>query len=145
MCLTIIAALLSGCGEIKDPEFNRLDDFGVKSFGIQQVEIGFSVTYFNPNSFGVTVKEAAADVYVDSVFMGKFSQNIEVPVSRNADFSIPFTGSVPLVNALKLKLGDLSNRDVMIRADGSVKVGKGGIYVSKPFKYSGKHKVNLKL
>jgi LEA14-like dessication related protein len=140
-----MVTLLFGCAQMKDPQFKRLDDFGVKSFGIQQVEIGFSVTYFNPNSFGVTVKEAAADVYVDSVFMGKFSQNAEVPVSKNAEFSIPFSGKVPLANALKLKLGDLSNREVTVKADGTVKVGKAGIFVSRPFNYAGKHKVNLKL
>jgi len=138
-------ALLSGCAKIRNPEFRRVENFEVKSFGIQQVEIGFNVTYYNPNNFGVSVKEAVADVYVDSVFMGKFLQNTEVLVQKNSNFSIPLTGSVPLVNALKLKTGDLSNREVMLKADGTVKVGKSGIFVSRPFNYAGKHKVNLKL
>ncbi len=141
----LLLIIFTACGKIKDPEFKRLEKFEVKSFGIQQVEIGFKVTYFNPNSFGVTVKEAAGDVYVDSVFIGKFDQTGDVSVEKNADFSIPFSGNVPLANALKLKVGDLSNREVLVRADGSVKVGKAGVYVTRPFKYQGKHKVNLKL
>lgn len=144
LCLVSLA-LLSGCAKIRNPEFRRVENFEVKSFGIQQVEIGFNVTYYNPNNFGVSVKEAVADVYVDSVFMGKFLQNTEVLVQKNSNFSIPLTGSVPLVNALKLKTGDLSNREVMLKADGTVKVGKSGIFVSRPFNYAGKHKVNLKL
>lgn len=133
------------CAKVKDPEFRRLENFSVKNFDLQQVAIGFKVTYFNPNNFGVTVKEAAGDVYLDSVFIGKFNQDREVEVAKNSEFSIPFSGAVPLSTVLKLKVNDLSNRELLVRADGSVRVGKAGVFVNRPFKYSGKHKVDLKL
>jgi LEA14-like dessication related protein len=143
--LLFLVALLCSCGKIKDPEFRRLEKFGVKSFGIEKVDLGFSVTYYNPNNFGVSVKEAVADFYIDSIYMGKFIQDQQVDVEKNNEFSIPFSGSVPLSAALKLKLNDLANRELFIQANGSVKVGKAGVYFTKPFAYSGKHKVDLKL
>ena len=142
-CLILVIA--SSCGKIKDPEFRRLESFEVKSFGIEKVDIGFRVTYFNPNSFGVSVKEAGADFYIDSVYMGKFTQDQEIEVAKNAEFSVPLSGSVPLATALKLKVNDLGNRDLLLQANGSVKVGKAGVFINKPFNYSGKHKVDLKL
>ena len=143
--LSILVIALVSCGKVKDPEFRRLENFRIKSLGLQQVDIGFEVTYYNPNKFGVTVKEAAADFYIDSIFVGKFAQDLNVEVAKNAEFSIPLSGTIPLATALKLKVNDLSNRDLWVRANGSVKVGKAGMFVSKPFNYSGKHKVDLKL
>ena len=141
----LLLVIISSCGKIKDPEFRRLENFGVKSFGIEKIDLGFRVTYYNPNNFGVTVKEAVADFYIDSVYMGKFLQDQQVEVGKNSEFSIPLSGFIPLATALKLKLNDLANRELFVQANGSVKVGKAGVYITRPFTYSGKHKVDLKL
>ena len=145
--LLLLAAgvILMSCGRIREPQFRRLESFGVKSFGLQKVDVGFKVTYFNPNGFGVNVKEAVTDVYVDSVYLGKFVQDKEVSVDKDSEFSIPLSGSISIAEALKLKTNDLQNRELLVRANGSVKVGKAGVFISKPFNYSGKHKVDLKL
>ena len=137
--------ITSSCGKIKDPEFRKLESFGVKNFGLDKIDLGFKVAYYNPNDFSVSVKEAVADFYVDSVYVGKITQDRVVEVGKNADFSIPFSGSVPLAAAMKLKFTDLSNRQLLVQATGTVKVGKGGIYLTRPFTYSGQHKVDLKL
>jgi LEA14-like dessication related protein len=99
------------------------------------------VTYFNPNDFGVTVKEAAADVYLDSVYLGKFVQDSTIGVDKNADFSIPLSGAISLKTVLSLNLQELAQREVLLRANGNVKVGKAGIFISKPFTYQGKHRL----
>jgi LEA14-like dessication related protein len=145
----LLAALLafSGCKEIKDPEFRRLEHFGVKNMNLNEATIGFGVTYFNPNNFGVSVKEAEANVYLDSVYIGRFVQDSLVEVQKNSAFTVPFSGAVSLQTALKLNLNDLVNKQVMVKADGTVKVGKAGIYVSKPVHYQGLHRLeelNLK-
>lgn len=144
--LSFLICLLAGsCRKTKEPEFRRLESFAVKSFGLEKVEIGFRLTYFNPNSFSVSVKEADADFYLDSVYMGKITQDKEVEVAQNAEFSIPLSGSIPLISALKLKINDVENRELLVQANGSARVGRGGVFIKKPFKYSGKHKVDLKL
>lgn len=140
----LLLLVLAGCTKVKDPEFRRIEKFGLRKLGLQEATIGFHVTYFNPNNFGVTVKEAAADIYLDSVYLGKFTQEKTVEVRKNADFSIPFTGSISLQTALNLKMEDLTNRDVLLRADGTVKVGKAGVFVNKPIRYEGRHKLELK-
>lgn len=143
--LSLSVIVLAACGKIKDPQFRRLESFGVKSFGIQKIDLGFKVTYYNPNNFGVDVKEAGADFYIDSVYIGKFVQDSPVEVSKNAEFSIPFSTTVPIATALKLKLNDLSSRDLLLQANGTVRVGKAGVFITRPFTYTGKHKVDLRL
>jgi LEA14-like dessication related protein len=133
--------IVFGCAKVKDPEFRRLDHFRVKSLGIQETRIGFNVTYFNPNNFGVTVKETQADIYLDSVYLGKFLQDSTISVSKNSEFSIPLSGAVSMKTALQMNFQDLGNRDILLKADGSAKVGKAGIFVTKAIHYQGKHKL----
>ena len=137
----LFLVILSGCTKIKEPEFRRIENFHLKNFGLQQAEIAFNVTYYNPNNFAVTVKEAAADVYLDSVYLGKFVQDSVIGVRKNAEFSIPLSGSVSLQTVLNLNLQELAQREVLVKANGSVKVGKAGIFITKPFAYQGKHRL----
>lgn len=139
--LPLFLLLLAGCAKVKDPEFRRVDNFHLKNFGLQNAVIAFNVTYFNPNNFGVTVKEAEADVYVDSIYLGKFIQDSSIAVKKNGEFSIPLSGSVMLQPVLNLNLQELSQREVLLKANGSVKVGKAGIFVTKPFTYNRKHSI----
>jgi LEA14-like dessication related protein len=133
--------LLLGCTRIKEPQFRRIDNFHLKNFGLQQAVIAFNVTYFNPNNFGVTVKEAAADVYLDSVYLGKFTQDSVIGVGKNAEFFIPLSGTISLQTVLNLNLQELAQREVLITANGNVKVGKTGIFITKAFAYRGKHRL----
>ena len=127
---------------MKEPEFRRVDSFGLRKIDFEKATVGFEVTYYNPNNFDVNVKEAVADVFVDSIFLGRFNQASIVHVTKNGEFSISFTGDVPITKALQLNMNDLKNNTVLLRAEGSVKVGKAGIYVTKSIKYIGHHKLD---
>ena len=133
--------LLAGCTRIKEPQFRRIDNFHLKNIGSRQAVIAFNVTCFNPNNFGVTVREAAAGIYLDSVYLGNFVQDSSTGVNKNAEFSIPLSGTVSLQAILNLNLQKLSQRQVLLRANGSVKIGKAGIFIEKPFNYQGKHSI----
>lgn len=137
--------VLFSCTKVKEPTFRRLSGFKVKSLGLQEARIGINVVYFNPNNFGVNIKEGAVNVYFDTTFIGRFTQPIEVEVAKNAEFGIPLEGSVPLAKVLKLKANDFLNKEVQVRADGTVRVGKGGLFVNKEIIYQGKHRLDLNL
>ncbi len=136
---------LASCSNIKNPEFRKVEQFRVKNVGLQEVTVAFNVSFFNPNNFGVTVKDAVADIYMDSVFLGKFSFPFSgifpglIYVNRKADFSIPLSGKISLGTALKLDLRNIGERKVFIKADGTARVGKAGIFVNKDFDYEGSH------
>lgn len=140
--LLLPVLLLSACANIKAPEFKGIEKFGVRQVTLQSATLGFDVAYFNPNNFGVTVKDAQVDVYLDSVYLGKFNQEQDVSVYQNTVFSIPFTGNISLLNAMNLKPGQWGSRPILLKAEGSVKVGKAGIFVTRPISYEGRHSLN---
>ena len=145
LVVSVLGLLFSSCGKVEAPEFRNLNNFKVKKIDLQKADLGFSVTYYNPNKFGVSVKEAAIDVFVDSVYLGKFVQEQEVDVIRKSEFSLPLKGSVSIAKALQLNLNDLTNRQVLLKAHGEVKVGKAGVFITRPISYQGKHRVDLNL
>ncbi len=147
MRILAIAAslLLLSCGKVAEPEFRRIDNFGVKKLGIAETVIGFDVVYHNPNNFGVQVKETVLDVYLDSALIGKFHQLNVVDVTDNKEFSIPLEGSVSLQKAIQLNLPAMVGRDVLVRAVGETRVGKAGVFVTKDIKYSGTHRIDADL
>lgn len=103
------------------------------------------MTYFNPNNFGVAVKEADIDLYVDSFYLGKFVQPQLVDVSATAEFSIPMEGTISWRDAVKSNLHKQAGKEVSVRASGSVKVGKAGVFVNKEINYAGRHVLDLDL
>ncbi|RPD46657.1 LEA type 2 family protein [Paracnuella aquatica] len=140
-----VTVLLTSCSKVEAPQFRSVGSFKVKKIDFQQVDIGLNVTYYNPNNFGVTVKEAVVDVYLDSVYMGKFTQPEDVAVDKMADFSIPLIGAIPIAKALQLNFRDALNKEVEVKAAGSVRVGKAGVYITRDINYQGRHRVDIKL
>lgn len=140
-----MALFFSSCTKFKEPEFRRVENFAVKNAGLRDVTVTFGVVYFNPNGFGVKVKDADLDVYIDSIYVGKFIQPTETVVNEQAEFSIPVEGKVSLQQALKLDITSLIGREVFIRANGNIRIGKGGVYVNHPITYQGRETIDADL
>lgn len=145
LALLIGSLALTSCGKIEDPQFRRFEGFGLKHFDFNQPTVGFNVAFYNPNNFGVSVKEAAFDLYVDTVYLGKFTQSNEIAVTPEAEFKIPMEGQVSWAKAINSSLPKLAGKEVDIKADGAVKIGKAGVFISKSLNYKGRHKLDLDL
>ena len=134
-----------GCGKIQEPKFLRIDDVHVLKLGLQESVIGLKMVYFNPNNFGVSAKEAAVKIYIDSTFIGTFEQKGMATISKSAEFSIPMEGKIPLQAAIEAHLPALVGKEVLIIAEGSVRIGKGGVFITKNVNYSGRHVLDMNL
>ena len=130
------------CSKIEEPRFRRIDTFRVVNLGLEEVTISFGMGYFNPNNFSVTVKETAANLYLDATFLGHFVQDGPVDVRSNGDFRIVLTGAIPVSTFLKLNLKDVHKREVAIRAEGNTQVGKAGVFINRKIAYEGRHRLD---
>lgn len=142
IALLLLVTAVAGCAKIQEPEFRRIDQFRIKTASFTSATIGLNVTYFNPNNFSMSVKETGADVYLDNVYVGRFAQDTTVTVGNAQEFSIPLSGTVSVDKLLQLDIQNIGSRDVDVRAEGSTKVGKAGVFITKPFSYEGKHRLD---
>jgi LEA14-like dessication related protein len=140
--LLVAGCLVTGCTKIQEPVFRRIEKFKVKNIGLTKGTIGFNITYYNPNTFGLTVKQTEADVSIDSIFLGRFTQDILTEVPPKSEFSIPISGTIPIGKVLQLDLPNLAYKDIYVKAVGSTQVGKMGVYITKQFTYSGLHRLD---
>jgi hypothetical protein len=143
--LLLIVGIMASCGKVQDPEFKKLDNFGLRKMGLQSATVGFDAVFHNPNNFGVSVKEAAFDIYLDTTYLGRFIQPTDVSVSSNSDFGIPLETTVPFQKAMNMGLEKYVGKEVLVKANGNVKVGKAGVYITKDFNYQGKHMIDINL
>ena len=143
--LLFILLLLQACGKVEEPQFRRLEQFGIRKIGLEQATIGFNATFLNPNNFGLKVKEADLDIYADSVYLGKFTQPQEIAVQPGTEFSIPLEGTVTLQQVLTSEWKRLAGKEVLLRATGAVKAGKAGVFITKAIAYQGRHTLDINL
>ena len=141
--LTLLTVVFASCSKPQGFEYRDLKNFKVNNWGFDRSNISMELVYFNPNSFGVDLKKVDCDLYLDNNFVGKFSLDTLMHITRNSEFSLPATMEVDMRNILKNSVNMLFSREVLVGAKGSTRVGKGGIFVNVPFNYEGRHKVDL--
>ncbi|MCY7420731.1 MAG: hypothetical protein LH478_03200 [Chitinophagaceae bacterium] len=141
--LVVLVLLLVSCSKPQGFEYRDLKNFKVNNWGFDRSNISMDLVYFNPNSFGVDLKKVDCDIYLDNNFVGKFSLDTIMHISRNSEFSLPANMEVDMRNIFKNSVNMLFSREVLVGAKGSTRVGKGGIFVNVPFNYEGRHKVDL--
>ena len=101
------------------------------------------LVFYNPNNFGVNLKSVTSDLYIDSSYLGKFTLDTLMRIPKLSNFTLPATMQVNMKGLFSNTISILFNKEVTIGAKGTTRVGKGGFYVTVPFNYEGKQKINF--
>lgn len=141
--LLICFFLLNACSKPKDFEYRDFRNVKVETIGFNQSTLSFELIYYNPNGFGLDLKKVDSDVYIDSLFLGKFQLDTLMHINRMSEFSLPAKINLDMKNLLKNSAYLLLKKEVTVQAKGTVKAGRGGIFKTVPFTYEGKHKLSL--
>ena len=76
--LTQISALLvlfivlqsAGCNDIKELEYKGIKNTEIQTLGFNNSAIRMNLEYYNPNKFGIDVKETNLSIYLNDKFVG---------------------------------------------------------------------------
>ncbi len=141
--LFILVAYCFSCSKPKAPDYKDIKNFKVNNLGFNKSDVSLDLVYYNPNNYGIDLRKVDCDVYVDNNFLGKFILDTLMHIPRNVEFTVPARMEVDMRNFFKNTLNVLFSREVLIGAKGSTRIGKGGIFVTIPFNYEGRHKVEF--
>lgn len=136
-------AILASCNEPKNLEFRELKNTKLSNIGFSAATLTADVVLYNPNNFGLELSRTDLDIFVENNLFGHTSQNVQVSIPRKEVFTLPLSMDIDTKNLLKNGFTAYSNKEVTIRALGSVKVGKMGVYKSFPVDYSTKQVFKL--
>lgn len=138
-----VAILMSSCSKPESFEYRDIRDFKIDSLGFENSTVSMNLVYFNPNSFGVNLKKIDCDVYVDHSYLGKYSLDTVMHIAKKSEFVVPSKMQVSMKNLFKNSLTSLISKDMLVEVKGTTKVGKGGVYITVPFTYSGRHSFSI--
>ena len=136
-------ALLLSCANPKNLVYQDVKNFRIAKLDLKHPEIGLDIQFYNPNNFGMSLKDANIDIYINNNFIGKavLSNIFNVPAKNT--FLLPVNLSANLKNIFPSALQLAFNKDVTVKLQGSVKAGRG-VFINIPINYEGKQKLNVR-
>jgi LEA14-like dessication related protein len=139
----VLALLISivSCTKPKDLEFIDIQNIRMIKVGLSESQLGLDLRLYNPNNQRVQMKDAAAKIYVNSTYMGDSRMDTTIQVPRRDTFAIPLVISVKTITGLSNVMQSLSDSVVNIKVEGTVKMGKAGVFKSFPVNFDKRQKV----
>ncbi len=132
-----------GCKKPQSFDYREMKDFKIDSLGFDHSNISMSLVYFNPNNFGVELKKIDAEVYVEHNYVGHFNLDTLMHITKKSEFAIPSHMKVNMKNLFKNALTTFFASDFLVEVKGTVKAGRGGLFITVPFDYSARQKFSL--
>lgn len=139
----VVIVFLFSCSKPQAFQYRDLRNFHLDNLDLNKSRVSMDFVFFNPNKYGVNLKNVNCDVYLDSNYVGKFLLDTIMHIPEASEFIVPATLDVDMKNVLRNSVNLLLSNEMLIGAKGTTRVGKGGIYVTIPFQYEGKQKLNL--
>ena len=124
-------------------EYRDFQNFTISSLGFSASTVKMDLVYYNPNNFGLQLKQTDLDIYINNTFLGHTTQQYQVSIPRRDQFSIPIQIDVDMKNLLKNSILTFFNKQVLVKMTGIIKVGKANIFKSFPVNYEGTQQVTL--
>lgn len=141
--LAISLSVLMSCSSPKALEYHDYKNFRLESLGFGNSQVSLDVEYYNPNNFGLQLKRTELDIYVNNNFLGHSSLDTLIHIPRRDTFLLPIKFAVDMRNAFKNTWNTVLGKEVSIKVNGKVKIGKANVFMNMPINYEGKYKFSL--
>ena len=139
----VLIILVTSCRAPKDLEYRDFKNLSVQKLGFASSTIKLDLLYYNPNNFGLQLKNTDLDIYIDSNYLGHSAQEYQITIPKRSEFTLPFQVEVDMKNMLKNALSTLISKQVWVKVTGTVRLGKANIFKTFPVKYEGSQKFSL--
>jgi LEA14-like dessication related protein len=125
----------------KSPEYVGIENFQLHSIGLKKSVVSADLKYFNPNNFGIQLRKAEADIYVNGVKSGRSILDTLIEISKKDTFFLPVEVAVDMKDVFPNALDILLTREVKLKIIGTAYLRKEGINFSIPIRYEGVEKI----
>jgi LEA14-like dessication related protein len=130
-------AILS-CSSPKELEYRTFNNFYVLKLGFNNSTVGLDIVYYNPNNFGMQLRNTDLDIFIDGNLLGHSSVDTLIRIPRRDTFSLPVKFDVNMQNIYKNAWSALTGKEVMVKLTGKIKIGKANVFMNFPVNYETK-------
>ncbi len=139
----LISFLATSCQAPKELVYRDFKNLNIEKIGFGSTTLKLDLIYYNPNNFGLQLKYIDLDIFIDNNYLGQSSQDYQIKIPRLAEFSLPIQIDVAMESLLKNTMVTFLGKEVTIKINGKVKLGKANVYKIFPVNYEGKHRFSI--
>ncbi|MGH2643979.1 MAG: LEA type 2 family protein [Chitinophagaceae bacterium] len=134
---------LASCSEPKPVSFAGYRNIRFSNQGFSMGIIQMDAALYNPNPYPMKIKETTLNVLINHQQFGEIVQDSLSQMPAKDTFLMPVSIKVNLIDFIQ-KVANLSGSDsILLEANGSCKVGKGGLFFKIPLHYKSKEVLNI--
>jgi LEA14-like dessication related protein len=135
LILSFTFFLATSCQAPKELVYRDFKNLKFEKIGFSSTTLNLDLNYYNPNNFGLQLRNTDLDIFIDNNYLGHSSQDFQINIPRLAEFTLPLQIEVDMKNALKNVLPTLLGKEVLVKVTGRVKLGKANVYKSFEVNY----------
>jgi LEA14-like dessication related protein len=139
----IFAVAFLSCSSPKALEYKTYHNFSVQKLGFNNSTIKLDLEYYNPNNFGMQLKNSDLDIFIDGTLLGHSSFDTLIKIPRRDTFILPIKFDVDMHNIYKNAWNTLTGKEVLLRLTGKLKIGKANVFMSLPVNYETKETFSI--
>jgi LEA14-like dessication related protein len=132
--IVLITAIMS-CSSPKALEYKTYHNLSIQTLGFNSSTIKLDIEYYNPNNFGMQLKNSDLDIFIDGTLLGHSSFDTLIRIPRRDTFLLPIKFDVDMKNIYKNAWNTLTGKEVLVKLTGRLKVGKANVFMSFPVNY----------
>lgn len=142
LSLFLILSILS-CSSPKELEYQSFHNFTVQKLGFNNSTVSLDIEYYNPNNFGMQLRNSDLDIFVDGSLLGHSTFDTLIRIPRRDTFTLPVKFDVNMQNIYKNAWSTLTGKEVTVKLTGKIKIGKANVFMSFPVNYETKETFSL--
>ena len=133
MCVLFVVLQSASCGSsIKELEYKGIQKTQIQTMSFNNAAIQVDLGYYNPNNFGIDVKETSLSIYLNDKFVALADQPSKTQIPKMANFSFPVVAHFDPLKVIGPAIASLFSKKNKLGIQGSAKLGKGGVYIKVP-------------
>jgi LEA14-like dessication related protein len=135
--------LIFSCSSPKELEYQTFHNFSVQKLGFNNSTVSLDIVYYNPNNFGMQLRNSDMDIYIDGSMLGHSSFDTLIRIPRRDTFTLPVKFDVNMENIYKNAWSALTGKEVTVKLTGKIRIGKANVFMSFPVNYETKETFSL--
>ena len=135
--------LIFSCSSPKELEYQTFHNFSIQKLGFNNSTVSLDIVYYNPNNFGMQLRNSDMDIYIDGSMLGHSSFDTLIRIPRRDTFTLPVKFNVNMQNIYKNAWSALTGKEVTVKLTGKIRIGKANVFMSFPVNYETKETFSL--
>jgi LEA14-like dessication related protein len=133
----LVTVVLFSCCSPKALEYRNVSGFSISKVGLTSSTVNMNIIYYNPNHFSMQLKKTDLDIFIDSNYVGHTTQQAQVTIPSESEFTIPLIVDVNMATVFQNALAAILVKSIKVKVSGNIRAGKAHIYKNFPIQYEG--------